>query len=59
MRKIIVGVMGPGKNATANDLQNAYTLGQLIAKQGWILLIGGRNLGAMDTLSKGAKSAEG
>ncbi|AUB35898.1 Conserved hypothetical protein CHP00725 [Nostoc flagelliforme CCNUN1] len=59
MRKIIVGVMGPGKNATANDLQNAYTLGQLIAKQGWILLTGGRNLGVMDTVSKGAKSAEG
>ncbi|MCC5657098.1 TIGR00725 family protein [Nostoc sp. XA010] len=59
MRKIIVGVMGPGKNATANDLQNAYTLGQLIAKQGWILLTGGRNVGVMDTVSKGAKSAKG
>ncbi|WP_375497309.1 TIGR00725 family protein [uncultured Nostoc sp.] len=59
MRKIIVGVMGPGKNATANDLQNAYTLGQLIAKQGWILLTGGRNVGVMDTVSKGAKSGEG
>ncbi|MGF2037091.1 MAG: TIGR00725 family protein [Nostoc sp. CmiVER01] len=59
MRKIIVGVMGPGKNATVNDLQNAYTLGQLIAKQGWILLTGGRNVGVMDAVSKGAKSAEG
>ena len=59
MRKIIVGVMGPGKNATVNDLQNAYTLGQLIAKQGWILLTGGRNVGVMDTVSKGAKSGEG
>ena len=59
MRKIIVGVMGPGKNATANDLQNAYTLGKLIAKQGWILLTGGRNVGVMDTVSKGAKSGEG
>ncbi|MEH2434286.1 MAG: TIGR00725 family protein [Nostoc sp.] len=59
MRKIIVGVMGPGKNATANDLQNAYTLDQLIAKQGWILLTGGRNVGVMDTVSKGAKSDEG
>ncbi|MBW4458333.1 MAG: cytochrome [Nostoc indistinguendum CM1-VF10] len=59
MRKIIIGVMGPGKNATANDLQNAYTLGQLIAKQGWILLTGGKNVGVMDTVSKGAKSGNG
>ena len=59
MRKMIVGVMGPGNNATVNDLQNAYTLGQLIAKQGWILLTGGRNVGVMDTVSKGAKSVEG
>jgi uncharacterized protein (TIGR00725 family) len=59
MRKIIIGVMGPGKNATANDLQNAYILGQLIAQQGWILLTGGRNVGVMDAVSKGAKSAEG
>lgn len=59
MRKIIIGVMGRGENATANDLQNAYTLGQLIAKQGWILLTGGRNVGVMDAVSKGAKSAQG
>jgi hypothetical protein len=59
MRKIIIGVMGPGQNATANDLQNAYTLGQLIAKQGWILLTGGKNVGVMDTASKGAKSGDG
>ncbi|MEH2243459.1 TIGR00725 family protein [Nostoc sp.] len=59
MRKIIIGVMGRGENATGNDLQNAYTLGQLIAKQGWILLTGGRNVGVMDAVSKGAKSAQG
>ncbi|MBW4429067.1 MAG: TIGR00725 family protein [Nostoc desertorum CM1-VF14] len=59
MRKIIIGVMGPGKSATANDLQNAYTLGQFIAKQGWILLTGGKNVGVMDTVSKGAKSGDG
>ncbi|MDF5735335.1 MAG: TIGR00725 family protein [Nostoc sp.] len=59
MRKIIIGVMGRGENATANDLENAYRLGQLIAKQGWILLTGGRNAGVMDAVSKGAKSADG
>ncbi|MDZ8051042.1 MAG: TIGR00725 family protein [Aulosira sp. ZfuVER01] len=59
MRKIIVGVMGPGEKATANDLQNAYELGCLIAQQGWILLTGGRNAGVMDAANKGAKSANG
>ncbi|MEH2360694.1 cytochrome [Nostoc sp.] len=59
MRRIIIGVMGRGENATANDLQNAYILGQEIAKQGWVLLTGGRNVGVMDAVSKGAKSANG
>jgi len=59
MRKIIVGVMGPGANATASDLQNAYDLGQIIAQQGWVLLTGGRNLGVMNAASLGAKAANG
>jgi len=59
MRKIVIGVMGPGEGATTNDLQNAYQLGQLIAQQGWILLTGGRNVGVMDAASKGAKSVNG
>jgi uncharacterized protein (TIGR00725 family) len=59
MRKIVVGVMGPGEKATANDLQNAYELGRLIAQEEWILLSGGRNVGVMDAASKGAKSADG
>jgi len=59
MRKIIVGVMGPGDKATAKDLQNAYELGKLIAQQQWILLTGGRNVGVMDAASKGAKSTNG
>ncbi|MBU7582813.1 MAG: TIGR00725 family protein [Nostoc sp. TH1S01] len=59
MRKIIIGVMGPGEKATTNDLQNAYELGQLIAQQGWILLTGGRNVGVMEAANQGAKSADG
>lgn len=59
MRKIIIGVMGPGTQATDTDLQNAYKLGQLIAQQGWVLLTGGRNAGVMDAASQGAKSADG
>lgn len=51
--------MGPGENATSTDLENAYQLGQLIAKAGWILLTGGRNVGVMDAAAKGAKAANG
>ncbi|MBD2773560.1 TIGR00725 family protein [Iningainema tapete] len=59
MRKIMIGVMGPGEQATPNDLQNAYELGKLIAQQGWVLLTGGRNAGVMDAATQGAKSANG
>ena len=51
--------MGPGEQATATDLQNAYELGKLIAQQGWVLLTGGRNVGVMDAALGGAKSANG
>lgn len=51
--------MGPGANATAVDLQNAYQLGQLIAQQGWALLTGGRKEGVMDAASLGAKAVNG
>ena len=59
MKKIIIGIMGPGESATSTDLENAYQLGQLIAGAGWILLTGGRNSGVMDAANKGAKAANG
>lgn len=59
MRKIVVGVMGPGTGATTTDLEQAYELGQRIAQQGWVLLTGGRNSGVMDAASLGAKAADG
>ncbi len=59
MRKPIIGVMGPGELATETDLKNAYELGKLIAKEDWILLTGGRNVGVMDAANKGAKEVGG
>lgn len=59
MKKIIIGVMGPGTGAQTQDLENAYELGRLIAQQGWVLLTGGRNVGVMDAASRGAKAANG
>ncbi|MGL5065253.1 MAG: TIGR00725 family protein [Microcoleus sp.] len=59
MKKTIIGIMGPGESATAKDLENAFQLGQFIAKAGWVLLTGGRNSGVMDAANQGAKSANG
>lgn len=59
MKKTIIGVMGPGSDATNADLENAYQLGKLIAKESWILLTGGRKIGVMNAASRGAKAANG
>ncbi len=59
MRKIIIGVMGPGEKGTSIDVQNAYELGKVIAQEGWVLLTGGRNVGVMEAANQGAKSANG
>ena len=59
MTKILIGVMGPGEKATNEEKENAYKLGQLIAKEGWVLLTGGRKAGVMDAASRGAKDAGG
>jgi hypothetical protein len=59
MRKIMIGVMGPGSGASKTDQQNAYELGKLIAQEGWVLLTGGRNAGVMRAATEGAKAANG
>jgi uncharacterized protein (TIGR00725 family) len=59
MRKPIVGVMGAGEGATQQDLRQALKLGELIARQGWILLSGGRDVGVMQEVNRGAKQVEG
>ncbi|MFA6329793.1 MAG: cytochrome [Candidatus Micrarchaeia archaeon] len=59
MRRIIVGVMGPGEKCSKQDGQRAFELGALIAKNGWVLLSGGRNVGAMNEANRGAKSQNG
>lgn len=58
-RKIIVGVMGPGENATPEDNEIAFELGRAIASEGWVVLTGGRSFGVMDAAMKGARDANG
>jgi uncharacterized protein (TIGR00725 family) len=57
--KTVIGVMGPGSDATKLDVKNAIQLGKLIAQNHWFLLSGGRNTGVMDAVNKGAKRAGG
>lgn len=52
-KPLIIGIMGGGK-ATRKDEKVAYRLGSMIAKEGWILLNGGRNAGIMEASAKGA-----
>ncbi|MCP9455267.1 MAG: hypothetical protein NNA18_04045 [Nitrospira sp.] len=55
---VIVGVMGPA-NARKKDLENARLLGELIARRGWVVLTGGRDVGVMDAACEGAKRVGG
>src|SRR6478609_349427 len=57
--KFIVGVMGPGENATPDQNRIAYQLGSAIAEQGWITLTGGRSFGVMDAALRGAAENDG
>jgi uncharacterized protein (TIGR00725 family) len=57
--KTIIGVMGPGENASPDENEMAFELGREIAKQGWITLTGGRSFGIMDAALKGASEAGG
>src|SRR5258705_9521641 len=57
--KFIIGIMGPGENATPDENELAYNLGGAIAKQGWITLTGGRAFGVMDAAMKGATDEGG
>ena len=57
--KVIIGVMGPGENATPEDNEIAFELGRAIAKEGWAVLTGGRSFGVMDAVMKGARDRGG
>src|SRR5215210_5248816 len=56
--RFVVGVMGPAK-AKKKDLENARLLGEFIARRGWVVLTGGRDVGVMDAACEGAKRVGG
>jgi uncharacterized protein (TIGR00725 family) len=59
IKKITIGIMGPGLGARETDCQVAYELGRSIALSGWVLLTGGRNVGVMEAANQGAKQENG
>lgn len=59
MGKTVVGVMGPGEGATEEETRAARELGALVAREGWVLLTGGRASGVMEAASRGARGAGG
>lgn len=59
LRKLIIGVMGPGGPEDPTIQKQAEEIGRQTAKRDWILLTGGRKAGVMDAASKGATEAGG
>src|SRR5262245_9768770 len=59
MRRILIGVLGPGEGASQKEMDDAQLIGELVAKAGWAVLTGGRVAGVMGAASKGARAAGG
>ena len=59
MRRILIGVLGPGEGAGQKEMDDATLIGELIAKAGWAVLTGGRVAGVMGAAAKGARAAGG
>jgi uncharacterized protein (TIGR00725 family) len=57
-RKPIIGVMG-GADVPEEVASLARQLGRAIAKEGWVVLSGGRDAGVMAAVSRGASEASG
>jgi uncharacterized protein (TIGR00725 family) len=59
MAKTIIGIMGPGENASPEENEIAFELGKAVGERGWIVLTGGRSFGVMDAAMRGAHESNG
>jgi uncharacterized protein (TIGR00725 family) len=59
MRRILIGVLGPGEGAGQKEMDDATLIGELVSKAGWCVLTGGRVAGVMGAAAKGARNAGG
>ncbi|MEB3317641.1 MAG: nitrilase-related carbon-nitrogen hydrolase [Cyanobacteriota bacterium] len=58
-RRVVIGVMGAGEEASPGDCHLAEDLGAAIARRGWTLLSGGRPVGVMAAACAGAMAVDG
>jgi len=58
-RRAVVGVMGAGETAAEEALVLAEQLGAECSRRGWAVLSGGRPVGVMAAVSRGARSVPG
>ena len=59
IKRIIIGVMGGSQFVSPDDEKYAYQIGAIIAREGWVLLNGGRPSGVMEASARGAKENGG
>jgi uncharacterized protein (TIGR00725 family) len=59
MRRIMIGILGPGEGAGQKEMDDATLIGEMVAKAGWVVLTGGRVAGVMGAAAKGARAAGG
>ena len=59
MRRMLIGVLGPGEGAGQKEMDDAQLIGEMIAKAGWAVLTGGRVAGVMGAAANGARAAGG
>ncbi len=57
--RTVVGVMGAGDEASPSDITLAERLGEAVAREGWVLLTGGRPAGVMAGAIRGANRVSG
>src|SRR5687767_11731682 len=57
-RKPVIALVGTGRDIEP-ALSNARELARLIARNGWVLITGGRNAGVMKAANEGAKEEGG
>ena len=58
-RKKQIAVVGSGDDTTEPAVSHARVLGELIAREGWNVLSGGRDAGVMRAVNEGAKRVAG
>lgn len=56
---ICVAIVGPGEDASQEDMNRARAAGALVAAHDWVTLVGGRDVGVMRAAAEGAASNGG